>query len=282
MATNQPYLDVDGHFQHPAYVNNDVTIDPRLDTMPGDIAAGMSRQQMVDATFWDPSIENQMAFFDNRIPGGSTDETDQMGSLDAGTTLSTATRTRSPSENSNITPRTRSMTSSRSSVPSAHSASSDQNQKTRKGKQQSTRQRKQSSVSVPSRKNSQQHDPDDLEEDGTKRNRFLERNRVAASKCRQKKKEWVHELEESKQELENRNNNLHLEHNALVAELTRIKNVLMGHAGCHDPNIDQWIDNEARRFVQNTAGKFSTMGAPESLYRVSRPSNRGMCQLSMR
>lgn len=171
--------------------------------------------------------------------------------------------------------------SSRSSVPSENSAPSDRNQKARKGprkgKQQAPRQRKQSNVFVPSRKNSlpeEEEEEEILKEDDSRRDRFLERNRIAASKCRQKKKVWVHDLEGTKQELENHNNSLHHEHNALVSELTRMKNMLMSHASCHDPNIDQWIDNEARRFVQNTADRFSTMKAPEPASRGHQHSKR--------
>ncbi|KAI9898758.1 hypothetical protein N3K66_007118 [Trichothecium roseum] len=90
------------------------------------------------------------------------------------------------------------------------------------------------------------------EESSVKRTKFLERNRIAASKCRQKKKEWVHELEETKTELEAQHVHLHREYNSLLEEVSNMKNQLMAHAGCNDANIDQWIDLEARRFVQKT------------------------------
>ncbi|SPO06886.1 uncharacterized protein DNG_09580 [Cephalotrichum gorgonifer] len=83
-----------------------------------------------------------------------------------------------------------------------------------------------------------------------KRDKFLERNRVAASKCRQRKKEWVSGLEEAKNGLEAQNSHLQMELNGLLGEVSRMKNQIMAHASCHDPNIDKWIDNEARRFVQ--------------------------------
>jgi hypothetical protein len=41
-----------------------------------------------------------------------------------------------------------------------------------------------------------------------------------------------------------------MEYNGLLGEVSRMKNQIMAHANCHDPNIDKWIENEARRFVQ--------------------------------
>lgn len=93
-------------------------------------------------------------------------------------------------------------------------------------------------------------------EDG-KRSKFLERNRVAASKCRQRKKQWMSGLQDTKNELEARHHQLQLEHSSLVNEVSSMKNQLMSHANCNDPNINLWIDNEARRFVQSEAGRVS-------------------------
>ena len=84
------------------------------------------------------------------------------------------------------------------------------------------------------------------------RSKNLEKNRVAASKSRLKKKEYVADLEKTKIGLEQRNANLHLEYNGLFGELISTKNRLMTHASCNDQNIDQWLENEARKFVQNT------------------------------
>lgn len=107
-----------------------------------------------------------------------------------------------------------------------------------------------------------------------KRDKFLERNRVAASKCRQRKKEWVSGLEEAKNGLETQNAHLQMEYNGLLGEVSRMKNQIMAHANCHDPNIDKWIENEARRFVQGQPpdeyppppgvafGAFGNPGAP--------------------
>lgn len=96
-------------------------------------------------------------------------------------------------------------------------------------------------------------DDDDGDGPPDKRQKFLEKNRIAASKCREKKKRWVHDLEHNKSELERQNFELRLEHRALVNDLSQAKNMLMIHSDCRDENIDKWLANAARRIVQ-TAG----------------------------
>ncbi|KAI1152434.1 hypothetical protein F4825DRAFT_461876 [Nemania diffusa] len=89
-----------------------------------------------------------------------------------------------------------------------------------------------------------------------KRRHFLQRNRVAAMKCRKKKKEWVSDLEETKTGLESQNTHLHMELDGLVDEASRIRAQLMVHANCNDSNIDKWIENEAKRFVIGTSERY--------------------------
>jgi DNA repair exonuclease SbcCD ATPase subunit len=84
------------------------------------------------------------------------------------------------------------------------------------------------------------------------RNQFLERNRVAASKCRQKKKEWAHDLEDTKSMLEAQNMELHSEYDELLEQVTNMKNSLLCHATCNDPIIDGWIELEARKYVEKS------------------------------
>lgn len=93
-------------------------------------------------------------------------------------------------------------------------------------------------------------EPEIKEEKGdSKRGRFLERNRIAASKCRQKKKEWVSGLEETKSGLEHRHESLQRELRQLVDEVSDMKTQLMRHANCNDPIINAWIEAEARKYV---------------------------------
>lgn len=89
-----------------------------------------------------------------------------------------------------------------------------------------------------------------------KRKHFLQRNRVAAMKCRKKKKEWVSDLEETKSGLESQNAHLHMELDGLADEASRIRAELMVHANCNDSNIDKWIENEAKRFVIGTSERY--------------------------
>ncbi|KAL1872307.1 hypothetical protein VTK73DRAFT_1617 [Phialemonium thermophilum] len=95
--------------------------------------------------------------------------------------------------------------------------------------------------------------------DEEKRTKFLERNRIAASKCREKKKQYVSELEETKSELEAQHTQLQMEYNGLLTEVSGLKHHIMTHAKCNDPNIDRWLSNEARKFVQTSNDLF---GAP--------------------
>lgn len=91
----------------------------------------------------------------------------------------------------------------------------------------------------------------DDEEEG-KRSTVLERNRVAALKCRKKKKGFVQDLEEQCAELETTHHALQAEAQGLMSELNSMKNYLMDHASCNDPRIDNWLDSEAQRFVRET------------------------------
>jgi len=86
--------------------------------------------------------------------------------------------------------------------------------------------------------------------DEEKRLKFLERNRLAASKCREKKKMFVSDLERTKMGLEADHTQLQLERAGLMREVGELKHKLMAHAKCGEPTIDSWLSNEARRFTQ--------------------------------
>ncbi|KAK4069022.1 transcriptional regulator family: bZIP [Trichoderma harzianum] len=83
-----------------------------------------------------------------------------------------------------------------------------------------------------------------------KKEQIKQRNRVAASKCRQKKKEKVDELKEIKSSLEARNKDLLMEYRRLRQEVGQVKSHLIHHTECNDPNIDSWVENEAKGYVQ--------------------------------
>lgn len=73
--------------------------------------------------------------------------------------------------------------------------------------------------------------PDD-EDPEIKRQRFLERNRAAASRCRAKKKVWVDSLENKCKEMEAINQNLTQEVAMLRSEVQQLKSILIAHKDC--------------------------------------------------
>jgi len=77
----------------------------------------------------------------------------------------------------------------------------------------------------------------------------LEKNRVAACKSRIRKKRWTETLEEKKQVLEASHRELQAQYVGLLQELSQLKDFLITHAACHEPNIDMWIQHEASKYV---------------------------------
>ncbi|XP_037540420.1 cyclic AMP-dependent transcription factor ATF-7a [Nematolebias whitei] len=69
-------------------------------------------------------------------------------------------------------------------------------------------------------------DPDE------RRQRFLERNRAAASRCRQKRKLWVNSLEKKAEELSSLNISLSNEVSLLRNEVAHLKQLLLAHKDC--------------------------------------------------
>lgn len=233
-----------------------VMVDPQLTMMyPGQLRTKQEPFTMDPSAFWDPELDSSMPLFEGIIQ--PTDDAPMVGvaenpeppvSPSSSVANSSSRRTSKASRNS-----------SKSSVPSLASVSTQPKKRTRKPsrkKQEQTKTQPQPIVKEESVSGA---------EDDPKRTKYLERNRVAASKCRQKKKEWVHELEDTKTELEAKNNELQRQYNDLLDEVTQMKNHLMGHASCSDPNIDQWIEIEARKFVQKT----TTRDSDERLHRFS-------------
>jgi chromosome segregation ATPase len=119
--------------------------------------------------------------------------------------------------------------------------------------QQQRPQQRQRQSSPPPKRKAARRGSAAKKEDVAQRTKNLERNRIAASKCRQKKKEWVVELEESKTKMELHHNKLRIEYLELLGEVTSIKNQLMAHANCVDPNINFWIEKEALKYVERCA-----------------------------
>ncbi|EPB89970.1 activating transcription factor, other eukaryote [Mucor circinelloides 1006PhL] len=75
-----------------------------------------------------------------------------------------------------------------------------------------------------------------LPEDEEKRKNFLERNRIAALKCRQRKKQWLSNLQNRVEYLTNDNDQLQMEANALRKEIMDLKTLLVAHKDCPQYN----------------------------------------------
>ncbi|XP_011663815.1 cyclic AMP-dependent transcription factor ATF-7 isoform X1 [Strongylocentrotus purpuratus] len=65
-----------------------------------------------------------------------------------------------------------------------------------------------------------------------KRQKFLERNRAAASRCRNKRKQWVVDLEKRSDDLNATNNSLNTEVGKLRNEVAQLKELLLAHKDC--------------------------------------------------
>uniref|UniRef100_A0A8C7XU12 BZIP domain-containing protein n=1 Tax=Oryzias sinensis TaxID=183150 RepID=A0A8C7XU12_9TELE len=76
------------------------------------------------------------------------------------------------------------------------------------------------------RRRSVEQDPDE------RRQKFLERNRAAATRCRQKRKLWVSSLEKKAEELTHTNLQLQNEVTSLKSEVGQLKQILLTHKDC--------------------------------------------------
>jgi hypothetical protein len=81
------------------------------------------------------------------------------------------------------------------------------------------------------------HHPHEQRHERVKREKFLERNRLAASKCRQKKKEHTMKLETRFKEASEKRELLNAEISQLRSEVLGLKNEVLRHAQCGDEPI---------------------------------------------
>ncbi|XP_068670601.1 cyclic AMP-dependent transcription factor ATF-7-like [Montipora foliosa] len=72
---------------------------------------------------------------------------------------------------------------------------------------------------------------DELDPD-ERRKRFLERNRAAATRCREKRKIWVQQLEKKAEDLTTTNSHLQSEITLLRTEVAQLKSLLLAHKDC--------------------------------------------------
>ena len=100
----------------------------------------------------------------------------------------------------------------------------------------SKRSRKNNRRSVASPSNVDPSRPEDV-----RRSKFLERNRVAASKCRQKKKEWTQNLEDRSRQLQKDNNNMLMMIDSLRQEVLFLKGEMLRHSECDNTHIQEYL-----------------------------------------
>ncbi|KAL8703195.1 MAG: hypothetical protein Q9201_003614 [Fulgogasparrea decipioides] len=103
-----------------------------------------------------------------------------------------------------------------------------------------------------------------------RRHKFLERNRIAASKCRQKKKEWTQNLETRARELAKENNSLRLMVDSMRDEMLFIKGEMLKHTSCGCDDIQDWLKSGAGSLSASPVVK-----TEHSPIQSAEPSRRG-------
>lgn len=111
--------------------------------------------------------------------------------------------------------------------------------------QKPKRSRKNVALSVPF--DPQNVDPNSPEQ--VRRLKFLERNRVAASKCRQKKKQWIDKTEGQAREMQSHNNSLRLLIESLRNEILYVKAQMVRHMDCESSDIKAFIEQRHESFA---------------------------------
>lgn len=167
--------------------------------------------------------------------------------------LSLSTRLTPPSASPILLPRP---ASTRQQLSGSENATRESGRKRRSSTAQSGCKKQRKSVSVE----------EPLEVQEAKRKRFLERNRVAASKCRQKKKAWMQDLETEAREAQNMSKQLKLCVGMFKEEILQLKNELLKHNTCDCTPIRQYLSNEAIRLAEVGAGSLG-------MSKTARPSD---------
>ncbi|XP_040281756.1 cyclic AMP-dependent transcription factor ATF-7-like isoform X4 [Bufo bufo] len=102
------------------------------------------------------------------------------------------------------------------------------------------------------RRRATDEDPDE------RRQRFLERNRAAASRCRQKRKVWVCSLEKKAEELNSQNVQLSNEVTLLRNEVAQLKQLLLAHKDCPVTALQK----KNQVYLENLKDNCDTRGSP--------------------
>ena len=119
-----------------------------------------------------------------------------------------------------------------------------------------------------------------------RRSKFLERNRIAASKCRQKKKEWTQNLENRARELQKGNQSLRMVLDSLRDEMLFLKGEMLKHTTCGCEEIQGWVKSSADSYATSPviktehspinsapASRRGSVGSPDSGYYDEQPTS---------
>ncbi|RAL13099.1 bZIP transcription factor, partial [Aspergillus homomorphus CBS 101889] len=115
-----------------------------------------------------------------------------------------------------------------------------------------------------------------------KRERFLERNRIAANKCRRKKKEHMRQLECKCLDVTQANTRLESEVSQLRSQILELKNELLQHSRCDDPGIKAHLARMVASLSKRSASVVSTRGSEADMKLSDGVSGRGESVASMR
>lgn len=110
---------------------------------------------------------------------------------------------------------------------------------------------------------SPEEDPDE------RRRKFLERNRAAAARCRQKRKVWINSLEKRAEDFQSTNGKLQQEVTSLRSEVAQLKSLLLAHKDC--PIFIQ----------QRNAGKLNLETVPHEMKTSSHKASTAEVTLSL-
>jgi hypothetical protein len=86
------------------------------------------------------------------------------------------------------------------------------------------------------------------DQEEAKRKKFLERNRIAADKCRQNRKKWIDDLQNRAHFLNADNAAKKATVEQLEQEVVQLRSLLFIHSrACNQDDIVRWVEQEARR-----------------------------------
>ncbi|KAF1802607.1 hypothetical protein FB192DRAFT_1422406 [Mucor lusitanicus] len=103
-------------------------------------------------------------------------------------------------------------------------------------------------------------------EDDEKRKNFLERNRIAALKCRQRKKQWLNNLQAKVEFLTSDNERLQIQSESLKEEIVNLKTLLLAHKECPVAQSNGFHPNSIQKSMPSMmSAQMMRQGIPSSM-----------------